>query len=220
MKTKLLPSLLSAPFYCLGEAIHELEEAGADLFHYDVMDGHFVPNLTVGPLIIESLAGHIDTNFDVHLMVTNPEIQIPWFDLPAVRSITIHIEASADVVTDLNNIRQQGKKAGISLNPETPVDTLDPILHEVDQILIMAVNPGFPAQVFMKASLEKIEYAAKKRTELGLDYIIQVDGGINPETISWVRDAGAEEIVAGNAIFNTDDPAQAYKELYTMITAQ
>jgi len=209
----LLPSILSAPLNRLGEALRELENAGATLFHFDVMDGHFVPNLTLGPLVIESLQGHIRSAFDVHLMVTNPEEQITWFDLPSVRSLTIHIEASSDIIRDLRGIRERGKLAGISLNPPTPVSEIEPVLEEVDQVLVMSVHPGFAGQEFMEDALPKIETLAKRKAKSGLPYAIQVDGGINLETIRLVSTAGAEEIIAGNAIFAAENPVAAYQEL-------
>ncbi len=194
--------------------MRNLETAGADVFHYDVMDGHFVPNLTIGPLIIKSLHNRLQSRFDVHLMVANPDVQIAWFDLPAVRSLTIHVEASRDLASDLQRIRQRNKRAGITLNPPTPSHSLDPYLETIDQVLVMSVNPGFAAQTFLREALPKIESIAERREKMGLEFIIQVDGGINQETIAWVRDVGADEVVAGNAIFGAANPAAAYTYLY------
>ncbi len=217
MNAIVLPSLLSAPFDRLGDSIRELEQVGVSLFHYDVMDGHFVPNLTIGPLIIKSLQPHISSQFDAHLMVTNPETQLAWFDLPSVRSLSIHIEASKNLDADLKTIQSFNKKAGIVINPPTEVEKLDPYLEKVDQILVMSVHPGFGGQKFMENSLPKIEYLANRKSKEGFEYQIQVDGGINKETIRWVYDAGATEIVAGDAVFNTENPPETYRRLMSII---
>lgn len=212
-KKKILPSLLSAPFHCLGQAIRELEKQGVDTLHFDVMDGHFVPNITVGPLIIKSLAPHICSEFDVHLMVTNPEVQIPWFDHPRIRSLTFHIEATQNLEIELRLIRNQRMKAGISLKPSTKLENLYSFLESVDHILVMTVDPGFGGQDFMPEMLPKIEFLAEARERRGLEYTIQVDGGINENTIGIALDAGADEFVAGSAIFNQPNPIEAYLRL-------
>ena len=210
----ILPSLLSAPFFNLGKAILDLEAQGVAVFHYDVMDGHFVPNLTFGPVILKNLVDDgIQSKFDVHLMVTNPAEMVPWFDLSNVRSITLHIETSADIIGTLRDIRGRTKLAGISLNPPTDVRKLDAILPEIDQILVMTVNPGLPAQQFMAETLPKIAYFAQQKAKHGYSYTIQVDGGIHEATIRLVRDAGAEEIVSGSAIFASDTPANQFLRL-------
>jgi ribulose-phosphate 3-epimerase len=212
-----LPSLLSAPFYCLGESLKQMEDEGVEIFHYDVMDGHFVPNITVGPLIIQSLGNQIKSQYDVHLMVTNPQEQMYWFDHEKVRSLTIHIEVSTNVHRDLINIRGMNKKAGISLKPKTLVTTLDSILEYVDQVLVMTVNPGFPGQKLLPEVLKKIEYLSEKREQQGYNYTIQVDGGINEQTIQSVVNAGADEFVAGSAIFDQPDPIDAYRRLSKLV---
>ncbi len=214
MKNEIIPSFLSAPFYCLNEVVQRLEEAGVKTFHYDVMDGHFVPNLTVGPIIIKSFENRLRGQFDVHLMVTNPEIQIEWFDFPTVRSITIHIETSKNMDHNLQKIRKLGKQTGMTLNPPTDQLLLEPFLEQVDRVLVMLVHPGFGGQTLIMDMLPRVEYFAKRRDELGLNYIIQVDGGINKDTIRLARDAGADEIVSGNAIFCEKDYVQAYNDLY------
>lgn len=208
----LLPSLLSAPFDRLGESVHNLHNAGASVFHFDVMDGHFVPNITIGPLVLDSLniPGCV---FDVHLMVTNPSRQIKWFHHENVRSLSIHIETSSDIKKDLEWIRENGKRSGVALNPPTTLDKLNPLLPYVDQILVMSVYPGFPGQTFLHESLSKIEALAELREREGLSFLIQVDGGINEETLRWVNDAGADEIVSGNTIFSAQNPADAFKRL-------
>lgn len=212
-KTILLPSLLSAPFDRLGESVQLMQSAGASVFHFDVMDGHFVPNITIGPLVLDSLKKLANCYFDVHLMVTNPSQQIKWFDRQNVRSLSIHIETPSDIKQDLQWIRDSGKRSGVALNPPTPVEKLKPLMPYVDQILVMSVYPGFPGQTFLNESLAKIEALAELREREGLSYLIQVDGGINEETMRWVNDAGADEIVSGNTIFSAANPAGAFQRL-------
>ncbi|MFH1741602.1 MAG: ribulose-phosphate 3-epimerase [bacterium] len=210
IERKVLPSLLSAPFDRLGEAVRALEAAGCRLLHYDVMDGHFVPNLTIGPLIISSLAPHTASEFDVHPMVTNPEVVYPWFLLDRVRSITIHGEATPNLHALLMKIRAEGKLAGVSLNPATPIDSLVYVLPYLDLVQVMTVNPGFGGQSFLPEIIPKIRALRALRDEKQAEFIIQVDGGINTETLDTVLQSGAEEIVAGNAIFGASDPVSAY----------
>lgn len=198
----------------------ELESAGARLFHFDVMDGHFVRNLTFGPLIIESLQDRIRSRLDVHLMVTNPEEQIAWFDLPPVRSITIHCEASKNLLYDLTDIRNRGKQAGIALNPPSRADLLAPFLPHADQVLVMSVYPGFGGQDFLDESLRKIEHLANWRAAEGFHYSIQVDGGIAAHNVASARSAGADEIIAGSAVFRANDPAAAYRHLTGLIAVK
>lgn len=212
-RKKILPSLLSAPFDRLGESIRALERAGCHLFHYDVMDGHFVPNLTIGPLIIRSLLPHCKSEFDVHLMVTNPETVFPWFLLDRVRSITVHAEATPHLHALLMKIRAENRLAGVSLNPATPVDCLKYVLPVLDLVLVMTVNPGFGGQKYLPEAGRKIRELYELRERTSADFLIQVDGGINAQTIRTVLDLGVEEIVAGNAIYGTPDPVRAYQEL-------
>jgi len=212
-RRKIVPSLLSAPFDRLGEAVRAVEKAGCRLFHYDVMDGHFVPNLTVGPLIIRSLAPHCESSFDVHLMVTNPETVYEWFLLERVRSITIHGEATPNLHALLMKIRTSNKLAGVSLNPATPLDQLEYVIPYLDLVQIMTVNPGFGGQALLPEILPKITAVRELRKKCEAGFIIQVDGGINSETLHRVIKAGAEEIVAGNAVFGESDPAAEYRNL-------
>lgn len=210
----LMPSLLSAPFERLGPAIEELQKAGAHVFHYDVMDGHFVPNLTIGPVLIESLQkSGVTCEFDVHLMVTNPEIQMKWFNVDLVRSVTIHHEVSRNIKRDMGWIREHGKKAGLALNPPTEIREVEANLEHVDQVLVMSVYPGFAGQPFLHESLAKIEALVALRAKYDYHYTIQVDGGINPDTIQAVIDAGVDEVVSGSAIFSQSDPQKAYHDL-------
>ncbi len=216
----IMPSLLSAPFMRLGEAIRDLENAGVTLFHYDVMDGHFVSNLAGSPGIIKNIQPHIQAQLDVHLMVDDPPRVIPWFDLSSVRSISIQVEASQDLERDLHTIRSQNKKAGVVINPLTCLESLEPFFEQVDHILIMTVHPGEGGQQLIKDALYGITYCARRREELGCDYVIQVDGGVNQDTIRWVHDAGADEIVAGSAIFDNESPVEAYRKLNQLIGNQ
>lgn len=212
-----VPSLLAAPFDRLGEAIHTLEKDGIHLFHFDVMDGHFVQNLTMGPVVLHSLQNHVKSTFDVHLMVDNPEIQISWFDLPCVRSISIHIEASSNLAYDLYEIRQRGKKAGAVINPNTPVNWLNPILDKADQILVMSVFPGLGGQDFIPETLESVRYLSRLKQEKDYRYSIQIDGGIHAGTIVDAVKAGAEELIAGNAVFHAPSPTDALRTLKSLI---
>lgn len=213
IRRKILPSLLSAPFDRLGEAIHPLEQLGCRLFHYDVMDGHLVPNLTVGPLVISSLAPHCASDFDVHLMVTNPEVVYRWFVLDRVRTITVHIEATPNLHALLMQIRASGKLAGVSLNPATPVDGLVHVLPCVDLVQVLTVNPGFGGQELLPETLPKIRSLRALRDEHGSEFFIQVDGGINATTLDAVLQAGADELVVGHGIFDASDPVAAYRDL-------
>ncbi len=216
-RAKVLPSLLSAPFMNLGEVLLKLEKAGADLFHFDVMDGHFVPNLTMGPLLIESIQPYLKSQFDVHLMVDNPDDHIRWFDFDSVRSLSIHVETKMNVRDVLSMIRGRGKMPGIVLNPATDVHDVDIFLEQVDLVLVMTVHPGFGGQTLLPEVLPKIQWLRERREECGMDYAIQVDGGVNVDTIRLVRQAGADEIVMGHAIFDQPDPVAAYHQLNHMI---
>jgi len=216
----IMPSLLSAPFARLGDSLNELERAGVSLFHYDVMDGHFVPNLAGSPGIIKKIQPHIQAQLDVHLMVDDPPRVIPWFDLDSVRSISIQVEASQDLERDLCTIRSLNKKAGVVINPLTCLESLEPFFEQVDYILVMTVHPGEGGQKLIKKALYGIKYCAKRRDELGCNFLIQVDGGVNQDTICSVHDAGADEIVAGSAIFDNDNPAEAFNNLNHLIGNQ
>ncbi len=210
---KILPSLLSAPFSGLVEALRPLEAIGMNLLHFDVMDGHFVPNLTIGPMIIESLESHIQSAFDVHLMVTNPDEQVHWFDFASVRSISIHVETDVPLPDVLQTIRHKNKLAGIVLNPSTPVESLNPYFECIDYVLVMTVNPGFGGQVFLPDTLNKIKQVDQIRKDRNLDFFIQVDGGITAENVVSVREHGADEIIAGHAIFGQPNAIDAYQLL-------
>lgn len=215
-RIQVLPSLLSAPFDRLAEAVRPLEKEGCRLLHVDVMDGHFVPNLTMGPLVIQGLLPVCQSQFDVHLMVTNPLEVVPWFELDRVRSITVHAEADAHLHVTLERIRKGGRLAGVSVNPGTSLECLRYLgRDQLDLLLIMTVDPGRGGQAFLEFTRAKIRDAVRIRAELGADFIIQVDGGINERNIGSIVADGAEELVAGNAVFGAPDSVAAYRTLVT-----
>ena len=204
---KISPSILSADFSRLGEDVQAVDRAGADYIHIDVMDGHFVPNITIGPLVVEALRKVTDKPLDVHLMIENPDLYIPDFAKAGADIITVHQEAVPHLHRTLQLIKSLGKKAGVSLNPATPVETLDVILDELDLVLIMSVNPGFGGQSFIPSALDKIRTLRQRITERGLSTELEVDGGVKIDNIREVVAAGADVLVAGSAVFNTEDYA-------------
>ena len=195
------PSILSADFATLGEEVRAIDAAGADWIHIDVMDGHFVPNLTIGPGVVKALRKHSDKPFDVHLMISPVDSFLDAFAEAGADIITVHPEAGPHVHRTVQHIRSLGKKAGVSLNPGTPAKMLDYLLEEIDLVLVMSVNPGFGGQKFIASQLKKIEAIARRVAKLGLDVQIEVDGGIDPVTAPSAVDAGATVLVAGTAAF-------------------
>ena len=204
---KIAPSILSADFSRLGEDIQAVDRAGADYIHVDVMDGHFVPNITIGPLVVGALRKVTEKPLDVHLMIENPDLYISEFAEAGADIITVHQEAVSHLHRTIQLIKSLGKKAGVSLNPATPVETLDVILDELDLVLVMSVNPGFGGQSFIPSALDKISALRQRITQRGLATELEVDCGVKMDNIREVVAAGADVLVAGSAVFNTDDYA-------------
>lgn len=210
---KIAPSILSADFSRLGDEIRAVEEAGADYIHIDVMDGHFVPNITIGPLVVKAVRKITNLTLDVHLMISDPDKYIDDFSSAGADIITVHAEAGHHLHRSVQNIRNAGSMAGVSLNPATSEDVLEYVIENLDMVLVMSVNPGFGGQSFIPEVLPKIEKIKKMITEKGLNTLIEVDGGINPETIGAAASAGADIFVAGSAVFDRDDYADAIDSL-------
>lgn len=212
---KIAPSILSADFSRLGEEIAAVEQAGADWIHIDVMDGHFVPNLTIGPGVVSALRKTTRLPFDVHLMITNPERYIDAFAAAGSDIITVHVEAASHLHRTVGLIKEKGLKAGLSLNPATPLSQVEVILGDLDLLLIMTVNPGFGGQKFIDTVLPKIDQARKMIDTLAPNVILEVDGGITTDTIKPAARAGADVFVAGAAVFGNRDYNRTIRELRT-----
>ncbi|KAF0160257.1 MAG: Ribulose-phosphate 3-epimerase [Syntrophaceae bacterium] len=207
------PSILSADGGRLGLEISAVEKAGADWIHVDVMDGHFVPNITMGPAIIAALRKTTRLPFDVHLMINNPDNYIESFAAAGADYITVHVEAARHLHRTVELIKKAGKKAGVSLNPATPLSQIEEILPDIDLVLIMSVNPGFGGQQFIKNTLAKIKRASKMLAQLPQKPLLEVDGGITLSNISAIAQAGADVLVAGAAVFGTDNYSQTIAAL-------
>jgi ribulose-phosphate 3-epimerase len=203
---ELAPSILSADFARLGEQVRAACEGGASVIHVDIMDGHFVPNLTIGPPVVKSLRKVTDLPLDCHLMIENPDEFIPVFAEAGINWISVHQEACRHLNRTLHLIKSHDCQAGVVINPATPVETLTEVLDIVDYVLVMSVNPGFGAQQFIPSTLHKMRRLAQIRSQRGLQYRIEVDGGVAMDTIADVVHAGAEILVAGNAVFGKGDP--------------
>jgi ribulose-phosphate 3-epimerase len=207
------PSILSADFTCLGKELSAVETAGADWIHIDVMDGCFVPNITYGPIIVQACKQATSLPLDVHLMIETPELRIPDFAKAGADYISVHAEACPHLHRTLQLIKEHGIKAGVALNPATPLSAIEYVVDQLDFVLIMSVNPGFGGQKFIRSSINKIQSLSQLLDQHNSEALIQVDGGINADTISKVARAGAGCFVAGSAIFNTQDYADTIATL-------
>mgnify|MGYP001229621728 CR=1 FL=1 len=215
---KIAPSILSADFAKLGEEIIEVEKGGADYIHVDVMDGHFVPNITIGPLIVEAIRPVTKLPLDVHLMIENPDAYIPAFAAAGASIISVHQEACPHLHRTIQLIKSHDVKAGVVINPATPVEMIKETLSYVDLVLVMTVNPGFGGQSFIEETLPKIKQLDQLRKEHGYTYELEVDGGVNVDTAKRCTDAGADVLVAGSAVFNKEDRAEAIEAIRKAIT--
>jgi ribulose-phosphate 3-epimerase len=213
MAFRIAPSILSADFARLGEEVRAVEAAGADLLHFDVMDNHYVPNLTVGPLVCAALKPHVRMPIDVHLMVKPVDRIVPEFAKAGANIISFHPEASEHVDRTIGLIKEQGCKAGLVLNPATPLDCLDYTLEKLDLVLLMSVNPGFGGQQFIRSVLPKIAEVRRRIDKLGRDIWLEVDGGVKVDNIGEIARAGADTFVAGSAIFGARDYAATIRDM-------
>jgi len=215
---ELAPSILSADFARLGEQVSAACEGGAKVIHVDIMDGHFVPNLTIGPPVVKSLRKVTDLPLDCHLMIENPDEFIPVFAEVGANWMSVHQEACRHLNRTLHLVKSHDCRAGVVINPATPVDTLSEVLDIVDYVLVMSVNPGFGAQKFIASTLHKMRQLAEIRHRRGLNFRIEVDGGVAVDTVGDVVRAGAEILVAGNAVFGNGDPRNNAKDLLKAAT--
>jgi ribulose-phosphate 3-epimerase len=211
------PSILSADFSRLGDEISAVERGGADFIHVDVMDGHFVPNITIGPVVLESLKGKYKIPNDVHLMIENPDLYISDFVKSGADIVTVQVETCFHLHRTIQIIKENGAKPGVSLNPATPICSLEEIIDELYLVLIMTVNPGFGGQKFIPSCLKKIHRMKNMIEERNLEVLIEVDGGVKLDNIKQIADAGANILVAGSAIFRTENPEETTRKMKNLI---
>ena len=210
---KIAPSILSADFSKLGDEIKAVEQAGADWIHIDVMDGHFVPNITIGPLVVEAVRKVTELPLDVHLMIEDADKYIKDFAEAGADILTVHVEACPHLNRTINHIKEQNVRAGVVLNPSTPLSSLEEVLHEIDMVLLMSVNPGFGGQTFITSQLDKTLNLKQIMEQYEHEFDLEVDGGIKPENAGELKQAGANVLVAGSAIFNSADYKKAIQQL-------
>lgn len=218
-KAMLAPSVLSANFVKLKQDIKEVEDAGADIIHLDVMDGHFVPNITFGPKMVDDINGITDLPLDVHLMISEPEKYIENFADAGADWISVHYEAAVHLNRVVNQIKDAGCKAGVVINPATNIDVLDEVLYEADYVLLMSVNPGFGGQKFIKTSADKAKRLKEKINSIKRDVLIEMDGGIGLNNMKMLKDCGVDVFVCGNSVFGSGNAANAVKEMKKILNS-